>query len=61
MISFTYSLKTYKNREQDDRCEGLRKGGWYDVGERVQTTSIKMNKFGGHNVQHGDQSESTVL
>ena len=29
-------------------------GEWGDVGQRVQTSSYKMNKFQGSNVQHDD-------
>ena len=31
-------------------------GKWGDVGQRIQTSSYKMNKFWASNAQHGDYS-----
>ena len=35
-------------------------GKWGDIGQRVQTSSYKMNKFWGSNVQYSDYINSTV-
>ena len=37
-------------------ARGWRWGKWGDVDQNVQTSSYKMNKFWGSNVQHGDYS-----
>ena len=34
---------------------------WVDIGQRVQTTCYKINKFWGFNVQDGDYSEQYCI
>ena len=35
---------------------GREQGKWGDVGQRVQTITSKMNRFGGCNIQYDDYS-----
>ena len=37
-------------------AKGWEMGKWRDVGQGVETSSYKMNKFWSSNVQHGDYS-----
>ena len=46
--------KKSKHTEIETGAEGERCVGWEGVGQRVQTSSSKTNKFWGRNVQLGD-------
>ena len=54
----TYMQNLKKPNSQKQRVEWLlpragEQGQWGDIGQMVQTSSYKINKFWGSNVQHG--------
>lgn len=59
MIPLIYGIlksQTHRNIEQTGAYHGMKGGEIGDVIQRVQTSSQKMSKFWGCNVQHGDYS-----
>ena len=42
--------------EKSEAGEGDGAGGWRDIIQKVQTSSYKMTKFWGSNVQYGNHS-----
>ena len=48
----TYKSWAHRNREQNESYRGWGVEKWGDVGQRVQTSSYKVNKFWASNVQN---------
>lgn len=56
-ITYMWNLKKAEVTETDSRIVLARSrvlGNWADLGQKVQTSSDKMNDFWGSNVLHGD-------